>query len=293
MRLLNQTTVCCRIVDVCVNEQSNSDSCCSGVGSCDGWKCYFFACVFSFHMFPNQTLPHHHRQRHIEYSDDAHASQKKSVADHKMSTRPRRRRSSTAIACIILSTIILATLTPPAAAQPEQQPQQEGNNNSSAAEQQQNSASASPPPPPTEAPQQGNRSSNARVDGALLVPSADAAAGRLVLTPPGVLAGNFSQLSAACQEQLKALNLQNSVLPVVLIQLANTSGVSASAAQLQLLAKGPSLPGLMTTCGSPGTLLGCRWSVCTHSCCCCHCCSGTHAHIPSPHCPHIHRRQGR
>jgi hypothetical protein len=43
-------------------------------------------------------------------------------------------------------------------------------------------------------------------------------------------------------------------MPVVLIQLANTSQVAAaSAAELQLLAKGPHLPGLMTTCGSPGT----------------------------------------
>jgi hypothetical protein len=59
-------------------------------------------------------------------------------------------------------------------------------------------------------------------------------------------------LSAACQAKLQQLNLSGN-LPVVLIQLVNTSQAGpVSAAALQLLAKGPHLPGLMTTCGAPG-----------------------------------------
>lgn len=55
-----------------------------------------------------------------------------------------------------------------------------------------------------------------------------------------------------CQA-LQSLGFKSN-LPIVVIQLVNTSQVAgASAAQLQLLAKGPHLPGLLTTCGSPGT----------------------------------------
>lgn len=61
-------------------------------------------------------------------------------------------------------------------------------------------------------------------------------------------------LSAECTQKLSQLGFEQSRdMPVVLIQLANTSQVAAaSAAELQLLAKGPHLPGLLTTCGSPG-----------------------------------------
>lgn len=59
--------------------------------------------------------------------------------------------------------------------------------------------------------------------------------------------------SPACQAKLEQLNFSSN-LPVVMIQLSNLSQVAATAAQLQLLAKGPHLPGLMTTCGGPGGL---------------------------------------
>lgn len=59
-------------------------------------------------------------------------------------------------------------------------------------------------------------------------------------------------LSPACNSKLAQLQVTSN-LPVVFIQLANVSQVpGVNAAQLQLLAKGPHLPGLMTTCGAPG-----------------------------------------
>jgi hypothetical protein len=69
--------------------------------------------------------------------------------------------------------------------------------------------------------------------------------------PKGAAAGG--PRSATCAQLLAALG-SSSNLPLVFIRLTNVSqhvpGVTA--AQAQLLAKGPHLPGLMTTCGSPG-----------------------------------------
>jgi hypothetical protein len=59
--------------------------------------------------------------------------------------------------------------------------------------------------------------------------------------------------SPACQAKLEQLQFSGN-LPVVMIQLSNLNQVAATAAELQLLAKGPHLPGLMTTCGGPGGL---------------------------------------
>jgi hypothetical protein len=63
-------------------------------------------------------------------------------------------------------------------------------------------------------------------------------------------ASSSSSLSQECQQRLQQLELQSN-MPVVMIQIA-AAPAGATAAELQLLAKGPRLPGLMTTCGGPG-----------------------------------------
>lgn len=69
---------------------------------------------------------------------------------------------------------------------------------------------------------------------------------------PTAAAAANSTLSAACQAKLQQLKFESN-LPVVMIQLKNTSQVvGATPGQLQLVQKGPHLPGLMTTCGTPG-----------------------------------------
>jgi hypothetical protein len=61
-------------------------------------------------------------------------------------------------------------------------------------------------------------------------------------------ASSSNSLSQACQQRLKQVEFQSNI-PVMMIQIA---AAPATAAELQLLAKGPRLPGLMTTCGGPG-----------------------------------------
>lgn len=73
-----------------------------------------------------------------------------------------------------------------------------------------------------------------------------------VSAAPAAEPASGSSQSAECQKRLAQLNFKSN-LQVVLIQLSNTNQViNANAQQLQLLAKGPHLPGLMTTCGGPG-----------------------------------------
>jgi hypothetical protein len=87
-----------------------------------------------------------------------------------------------------------------------------------------------------------------------------AAPATAVAEPAPAGATNSGSASAACQQRLQQFSFQSN-LPVVLIQLQNTDQVAgATAAELQLMVKGPHLPGLLTTCGGPGDPI--------NNCCC-------------------------